>query len=68
MVFIMTERLIWNGKGAPVSLNEKWGLGKEGFMLSSTQGITCIFGGKKGKVYTHATLLRLVKKLVHCMQ
>lgn len=29
MVVIRTERLIWNGKGAPVSLKEKWDLGKK---------------------------------------
>lgn len=64
----MSERL--RVAQVSVSLNEKlaWDLGKKkkkSQILSSTQGVMCVLGKKRERLY-HPLLVKFIKKPVHC--
>lgn len=67
MVFIILERVIWNGSGESVSVSEKlaWNLGKKALCCPPSK-VLCAYLERKGKAYTDIILVRFSKKPVHC--
>ena len=67
MVFIISERVMWNGSGDSVSFNEKlaWDLGKKALCCPPSKALSAYLE-RKGKAYTQVILVRFGKKPVHC--